>query len=482
MKRNNFKKLLIIIIFFICIPSFFGINIYDNLLSKNKELRISALKTILKTKPLPEDNDTLDALTFLLMYENNLEVTMLLLDYFEERKSKNDFFYLIDYLPLAIERDAIEKTIKILHNIHPPTLRRELSNLALKRGRQDLFFSYLEFLKSQNKNCPQNEKFLKWLDETLKQKTIQEYLFQLNKNQFIHYYEISNFCGNPLKYNNIEKYYNAFKRDNYPEDKSEMEDLLFEWGEKVPPKNKYILLKKVLKNNSNLFLEVSLSEKKKLSKEIRYTIYQYASGTNPDLNFENKTKIKKLIENETDSLNLYLLSKMGILNQSEFLLVIQNQCINRYKKNKKTSDSCYLVILHQKPELAKKIFWDSNEEDKNYIIKQFLSMMLEQKIFQTQDFYRQILNQKNPDFTLKFLYHISTEELWKHKEMLYVYIDAHPSQEVKALAHSRFMEKSELCHFYIQNRYPLDSKISFCDSYYIKNKDSNSFYSADDKD
>lgn len=78
------------------------------------------------------DEESLTILYEHLLYERNHKILEKLLNFFANRKSKDDFFYLLDFLSLSPNLDLAVEAAKIMKEIHRERSRKELLALAEK--------------------------------------------------------------------------------------------------------------------------------------------------------------------------------------------------------------------------------------------------------------------------------------------------------------------------------------------------------------
>lgn len=437
--------------FFLSLQISYAANLYDNLLAPQKDIRLASLKNILKTTPLPEDRDVIESLTFLLNYENDPKVLSLILDYFDKRNSREDFFYLIDFLPLARDTDLITKSLEILHRLHAPTLRRELKNLNAKNNRPDLSLVYLKILKDQNKNCPNHAKFREWIKEIYKEKNFQKFMVALDIQKFMDFFEIYQICSANQADGFILKYYLALKEDNFFNTEKNMTEFLNEWQKKIPETNRTKLLQIAIRYNPSLFIESVRLNEKIQDQSTRFVLYQYAFFS-ASVNTAQKEWIAKLISQEKNKRNLYYIAAVFVENSTEYNLILKKLCQKKREQNKKICNTCYSVFLQTDPAYAENYLFQLEKNESDELLKLYLRDMLLKDEFHSKKFYRRVLNSKNPDFTASLFYHIPLEEIKKYQKMFFAYAAVHPSARTRGIAHSRFLEDRELYSFWINQR------------------------------
>jgi len=123
--------------------------------SPNSSDRISAIKM---AQDYPEIR-TENLIKERLVIENHEEVLEIIFEYLEKRKSKKDFFYVLDFLKRTSKKKYASRAILLLYAIHPPRTRFEIGQLLKEDRSKILSIIYISSINSPSKSD------LKWFSK-----------------------------------------------------------------------------------------------------------------------------------------------------------------------------------------------------------------------------------------------------------------------------------------------------------------------------
>ncbi len=106
--------------------------INQNINSVHKQQRRAAVQEAIK---FPSEK-SFDLLRERLLIETDSEIADLILTVLESRKSRKDFFYVLDYLKIVSDEKLAVRSMKLLYGIHPPRLHYELNQLMKKERKE----------------------------------------------------------------------------------------------------------------------------------------------------------------------------------------------------------------------------------------------------------------------------------------------------------------------------------------------------------
>lgn len=145
---------------------------YEQLNSPVVDKRYQAVTQLMRQK---KDEDAINLLRQRITREQNNKVIELLLKFFEESRSRKDFFFLRDFLKTAPDLATAVKTISIMHQIHAPRLRYELEQLFENRHHRILSLSYMQAIQQ-----PDNRSII-WMQKSYLKFQLDDYFLELNK-------------------------------------------------------------------------------------------------------------------------------------------------------------------------------------------------------------------------------------------------------------------------------------------------------------
>ncbi len=107
-------------------PNYQRLQAKQQLEAFDPQQRLSAVKFFANQT---EDEETAQLLRERLLIEYNPTVLTALLDYFEKRRSREDFFYLLDFIPIAYDYKLAARAATIMATIHTERTLKEFSQL-----------------------------------------------------------------------------------------------------------------------------------------------------------------------------------------------------------------------------------------------------------------------------------------------------------------------------------------------------------------
>ncbi len=416
-------------------PAFSQTSLHDALLNNDANIRKSTIRNLNNLKPLPQDADILDTMTFLLEYENIPEISLLVLEYFEKRNSRDDFFYLSDYLVLVSHEVLIRKALSILDNLHRPTLRRELKTTILEKHRPDLFVPYIQLRHDLKADCDFNENDKKWAGDILADSRYFRYLSQLPPDRFLETHQLFSSCMElPADYAHLKKIYLG--------ENISTELMLFylqDWVPKLSQDHRYFIYKTLLRRNPEMVLDaaqnIPMENRPGLRRAILVAFLLPQESGEPS--FRSQEFLLKLVAMENSPRFAFVIG----MNYKESRPILKKAWIQKCETitnpDDPVFDSCHLAQIHENPQKAKDFLYRQKKEIQNRLVEKYLQTYLQYPEFQNREFYLKILKRENSRMTFRLYYHLSPEAFTREKEFLSAYASSIQSPTIRHLTEEK---------------------------------------------
>ncbi|RME88867.1 MAG: hypothetical protein D6767_09475 [Candidatus Hydrogenedentota bacterium] len=424
-------------------------NINKKLFSPNKNERIWAVKQLTRMEGKAAEN----LLKERFLSETNPEVLKLFFTWFKKRKSRSDFFYLVDYAKKAVSFETLIQTYSILYAIHPPRTQYELKELLVDSRYKIHWLAYVLAVETSDiQEITRQEKMLRtygllWNYLKLPNQK-QEYVLKALKK--IHWNQID-------PHNSAELYYLCKLTDNIKPISSSFFSPLRILD--LPEGKQAELVPCLQKVNPNLMtysnewqevLKASLPTRIWFFKKIHFSqgkISQRKMASNDDQketadispentelekqNQENKTEQedKKNKENteiavqssssQLEAFYLQYLSKQNLDAYTLYLISAfrgkllpkEHEWIQSYCKNKKTNFDCLRYFLNQKPESFLRYWKKVSPKKKSEFLLANFTLFMEKVPLTPMQKYFYVLKSKRPKIRFLCWLYISQEEI-----------------------------------------------------------------------
>ncbi len=423
-------------------PAFSQTSLHDALLHNDANIRKSTIRNLNNLKSLPQDADILDTMTFLLEYENIPEISLLVLEYFEKRNSRDDFFYLSDYLAMVSHEVLIRKALSILDNLHRPTLRRELETTILEKHRPDLFAPYIQHRQALKVDCDFNENDQKWVAGILADSRYFRYLSQLPPDRFLETHRLFSSCMElPADYGHLQKIYLG--------ENISTELMLFylqDWVPKLSVDHRYSIYKTLLRRNPDMVMDATqsfpLENRPGLRRAILVAFLLPRESGEPS--FRSQEFLLKLVEMENSPRFAFVIG----INYKESRSILKKAWIQKCETitnpDDPVFDYCQLAQIHENPRKAKNFLYGQNREIQNRLMEKYLQTYLQYPEFQNREFYLKILKKENSRMTFRLYYHLNPEAFIREKDFLSAYASSIHSPAVRRLTEEKSAVREKL--------------------------------------
>ena len=120
----------------------------DEILSSNPQTRKKAVLEISNYK----EEEMIQLIRELILRETDGSVMEAILEVFEKRKNRADFFYLVDFLKVTPRAKYGEMAMKILHEVHKSRFQWELKELFMDKKNRVLLLTYMKSISEPNED------------------------------------------------------------------------------------------------------------------------------------------------------------------------------------------------------------------------------------------------------------------------------------------------------------------------------------------
>ena len=401
--------------------------IAEKVASSNASDRLWAVKQAIRYNT----DQTVEMVQERLLFELDVKIVEKILVFFAKRKSKKDFFYILDFLKANSRPKYAKMALEIMYKISAARTRYELNILFQKNyGR----VHSLTYFKVPTQVTPRDRA---WFQRVYKAHRLADFWAKLPKrfDQEI-VIGFNKFYDTKLQYDSLAHQYWLIKA-NKPITKS----ISMNQIEDFPRHRRRELLDALYKSTpQNVNASFLLSRS---SLVVRWAIRNYLLHHVDDQTWSGK--FKKIIKKVKVPSILFTISTLYSRLNAEEKNIWKNRCSNKSIE----PQLCMRVILIHEPSRAYTYWRAQSENVKEDILAKNTERILKNKDFNTTAFLRYVFGSEDPDLKLRVAFFMPKNYYSRHSGLISSYWLVMNHSTLKLILLSRMLQISKKYENYI---------------------------------